>query len=191
MPTLGAQTIYSPEEYLFLERKATTKNEYLNGEVFAMPRVNLAHNLITVDIATVLNVQSRRLNCVVFSSCMRVKERQSDSYFYPDVVIACGESQFEDDTFDTLLNPVVIIEVLSPSTEIYDRTEKFEYYKQIPTLQEYMLVSQDKVKVEHHSIRGTQWRLREYQELQDTIILSSIECKLSLNDVYRRVNLDQ
>ena len=191
MSSAVAQTIYSPEEYLFLERKATTKNEYLNGEVIAMPRVNLAHNLITVDIATVLNVQSRGLNYQVFSSCMRVRERQSVSYFYPDVVIFSGEPEFEDNYFDTLLNPVVIIEVLSPSTEIYDRTEKFEHYKQITTLQEYILVSQDKVKVEHHRPQGTQWRLREYQELQDTFTLSSIGCKLSLKDVYRRVNLEQ
>lgn len=190
MSSLAALTICSPQEYLFLERKATTKNEYLNGEVFAMPRVNLAHNLITVDIATVLNVQSRRLNCVVFSSCMRVKERQSDSYFYPDIVIACGESQFEDDTFDTLLNPVVIIEVLSPSTEIYDRTEKFEYYKQIPTLQEYMLVSQDKVNIEHHLKQNEEWKLNEYHTLEDTLALSTIGCSLALRDVYRRVNVD-
>ncbi len=191
MSSLGAQTIYSPEEYLYLERKATFKSEYLRGEILAMSGASRAHNYITLDIATEINIQLRDRDCEVFSGDMRVKESQSESYFYPDVVIACGESQFEDDTFDTLLNPVVIIEVLSPSTEIYDRTEKFNYYKQIATLKEYILVSQDKIKVEHHRIQGTQWRLKEYQELQETFTLSSIGCKLSLNEVYRRVDLEQ
>ncbi len=191
MSSLGAQTIYSPEEYLNLERKATFKSEYLSGEILAMSGASRAHNYITLDIATEINIQLRDRDCEVFSGDMRVKDRQSESYFYTDVVIACGESQFENDTFDTLLNPVVIIEVLSPSTEIYDRTEKFNYYKQIATLKEYILVSQDKIKVEHHRIQSTQWRLREYQELQETFTLSSIGCKLSLNEVYRRVDLDQ
>lgn len=190
MSSLGAQTIYSPEEYLYLERKATFKSEYLRGGILAMSGASRAHNYITLDIATEINIQLRDRDCEVFSGDMRVKENQSESYFYPDVVIACGEPQFEDQSFDTLLNPVVIIEVLSPSTEIYDRTEKFEYYKQITTLQEYILVSQDKVQVEHHCIQGTQWRLEEYQTLQDTLALSSVGCKLTLNDIYRRVNLD-
>ena len=190
MSTLGAQTIYSPEDYLIAEGKATIKSEYLSGEILTMPRVNLAHNFIRLDIATEINIQLRNRDYEVFSGDMRVKENQSESYFYPDVVIACGEPQFEDQSFDTLLNPVVIIEVLSPSTEIYDRTEKFEYYKQITTLQEYLLVSQDKVKIEHYRIQGTQWRLEEYQTLQDTLALSTIGCKLTLNDIYRRVNLD-
>ena len=191
MSSLSARTRCTPEEYIALERKATIKSEYLSGEIIAMSGANLAHNFITIDIATDLNIQLRGRNCDVYTSAMRVKVMQSESYFYPDVVIACGEPRFEDDTFDSLLNPVVIIEVLSPSTEIYDRTEKFESYKQIVTLKEYILVSQDKVKVEHHRPQGTQWRLTEYLALQDTFTLSSIGCKLSLKDVYRRVNLEQ
>lgn len=191
MSSLGAQTIYSPEEYLYLERKATFKSEYLRGGILAMAGASLAHTLITVDITTELNIQLRGKECKVVSNDLRVKTVQQVSYLYPDVVIFCGEPEFEDETFDTLLNPVIIIEVLSPSTEIYDRTEKFESYKQIATLKEYILVSQDKVKVEHHQIQDSQWKLREYQELQDTFTLSSIGCKLSLNDVYRRVNLEQ
>ncbi len=190
MSSAVAQTIYSPEEYLYLERKSTFKNECLSGKILAMSGASRAHNFITLDIATEINIQLRDRDCEVFSGDMRIKEKQSDSYFYPDVVIACGEPLFEDDVFDTLLNPVIIMEVLSPSTEIYDRTEKFEYYKQIATLKEYILVSQDKVHVEHHRIQGTQWRLEEYQALQDTLTLSSIGCKLPLSDVYRRVNFD-
>lgn len=121
---------------------------------------------------------------------MRVKEKQSDSYFYPDVVMACSEPQFEDESSDTLLNPVVIIEVLSPSTEIYDRTEKSKYYKKIPTLQEYILVSQDKVNIEHLLKQNEEWKLNEYHALEDTLAISTLGCTLALRDVYRRVDLE-
>lgn len=190
MSSLGAQTLYTPEEYLFLERKATTKNEYLSGEILAMSGASLAHTLITLDIATELNIQLRGRECKVVTNDLRVKTTPDVSYFYPDVVIFCGEPEFEDDTFDTLLNPVVIIEVLSPSTEIYDRTEKFKYYKQITTLQEYVLVSQDKVPVEHYQRQDMQWELKEFHALQGALTFFSIGCKLPLRDIYTRVNLD-
>ena len=124
MSSLGAQTLYTPEEYLFLERKATRKSEYLSGEILAMSGASLAHTRITLDIATELNIQLRGQKCEVVTNDMRVKTTPIVSYFYPDVVVFCGEPLFEDETFDTLLNPVVIIEVLSPSTEAYDRGEK-------------------------------------------------------------------
>ncbi len=190
MSSLAVQTIYTPEEYLILERKGTLKSEFLNGDIFAISGATLAHTLITVDITTELNIQLRGKDCKVVSNDLRVKTVQLVSYLYPDVVVFCGEPKFEDETFDTLLNPVVIIEVLSPSTEVYDRTEKFEYYKQITTLQEYILVSQDKVKVEHHRLQENQWKIKEHQALQDTFTLSSIGCKLTLSDVYRRVDFD-
>lgn len=189
MATLGAQTIYSPEEYLYLERKARFKSEYLRGEILAMSGASLSHTRITLDIATELNIQLREKECEAVTNDMRVKTMPIVSYFYPDIVIFCGEPQFEDETFDTLLNPVVIIEVLSPSTELYDRTEKFNYYKQIPTLQEYMLVSQDKVNIEHHLKQNEEWKLNEYHALEDTLTLSTIGCSLALRDVYRRVEI--
>ena len=190
MSSLGAQTIHSPEEYITLERKATIKSEYLSGQIIAMSGASLAHTLITVDITTELNIQLRGKECKVVSNDLCVKTVQVVSYLYPDVVVFCSEPLFEDGTFDTLLNPVVIIEVLSPSTEIYDKTEKFEYYKQMTTLQEYILVSQDKVHVEHYQLQDMQWELKEIHALQDTLTFSSIGCKLSLRDIYTRVNLD-
>ena len=190
MSSLGAQTLYTPEEYISLERKATRKSEYLSGEILAMSGASLAHTRITLDIATELNIQLRGQKCEVVTNDMRVKTTPIVSYFYPDVVVFCGEPLFEDETFDTLLNPVVIIEVLSPSTEAYDRGEKFEYYQQIASLKEYILVSQDKVHVEHYRLQGIQWTLKEYQALQNTFALSSIECRLYLSNVYRRLNLD-
>ncbi|MCE2399262.1 Uma2 family endonuclease [Candidatus Poribacteria bacterium] len=190
MSSLSAQTLYTPEEYISLERKATLKSEYLSGEILAMSGASLSHTRITLDIATELNIQLRGQECEVVTNDMRVKTTPIISYFYPDVVVFCGEPEFEDDTLDTLLNPVLIIEVLSPSTEAYDRGEKFEYYKQIASLKEYILVSQDKVHVEHYQLQDTEWKLKTFHELQDTLSLPSTGCKLSLSDIYTRVNLD-
>lgn len=190
MKYIGAQTLYTPEEYLFMERKATLKSEYIRGEILAMSGASLAHTLIIGDINTELNNQLRGKECTVVSNDLRVKATPDTSYFYPDVVVFCGEPDFEDDTFDTLLNPVVIIEVLPPSTETYDREEKFGYYKQLPSLTEYILVSQDKVHVEHYQLQEMQWELKKFHALQDTLTLSSIGCTLSLSDVYIRVDFD-
>ncbi|MDE0638358.1 MAG: Uma2 family endonuclease [Candidatus Poribacteria bacterium] len=190
MSSLSARTLYTPEEYLFMERKAALKSEYLSGEILAMSGASLAHTRITLDIAIELDNQLKGKECEVVTNDLRVKTSPMVAYFYPDVVIFCGEPELEDDTFDTLLNPVVIIEVLSPSTEVYDRGEKFEYYQQIPSLKEYILVSQDKVDVEHYHLQGTQWNLKEFYALQDTLTLSSIGCKLPLRDIYTRVDFD-
>lgn len=190
MSSIGARTHFTPEEYLILERKATLKSEYLSGEIFAMSGASLEHGLITLDIATELNIKLRGRECKVVTNDMRVMTSPEVSYFYPDVVVFCGEPQFEDNTFDTLLNPVIIIEVLSPSTEEYDRGEKFEYYKQLPSLKEYLLVAQNKVDVEHHVLQEKQWQSNKLIGLHESVILASIGCKLSLNEIYRRVTFD-
>jgi Uma2 family endonuclease len=126
-------------------------------------------------------------DCVVMTSDMRVKTKNSSSYFYPDVVVVCGKPRFEDDTFDTLLNPIVIVGVLSPSTETYDRVDKFAHYQQLESLQEYILVSQDTVRVEHYIRQETQWESSEFRSLENVLSLISIECELALQDIYRRV----
>ena len=187
MSSLAAQTVFTPEEYLALERKATFKNEYLNGEILAMSGASLAHTLITGDIATELNIQLRNRECEVITSDMRVKTGPKGAYFYPDVVVFCGEPQFEDNVFDTLLNPILVIEVLSPSTEAYDRGEKFAHYQGIASLREYILVSQDRIRVEHYWLIKTQWVQTEFQTHSDVLSLVSIECDLPLQDIYRRV----
>lgn len=187
MSSLAAETYITPEEYLALERKATVKSEYLNGEIRAMPRANFAHNLITVDIGTELNIQSRGRDWEVCISNMRVRTGPKGAYFYPDVVIFCGEPEFEDNVFDTLLNPILVIEVLSPSTEVYDKGEKFRHYQELASLQEYILVSQDRVRVEQHRLVKTQWVQTEFRSPEDVLPLSSIGCELPLRDIYRRV----
>lgn len=187
MSTLPAQTYLTPEEYLTWERKQPFKNEYYNGQIVAMSGASRWHNRITLDTSTDLNNQLMDSDCEVFSGDMRVRTSPTVSYFYPDVIVVCGEPRFEDDTFDTLLNPIVVIEVLSPSTAAYDRGEKFESYKQLASLQEYILISQDRVRVESYHRQGTQWLHNTLQRLEDVLSLASIECEIPLRAIYRRV----
>lgn len=189
MASAAVQTSLSPEEYLAFERKATTKHEYLNGQIVAMSGASFAHNFITVNIATSLNIQLMEGECRVATSDMRVKVTQIDSYFYPDVVVVCGEPRAEDDTFDTLLNPTLIVEVLSPSTEGYDRGEKFEHYQQIASLKDYILISQDEVHVEYYYRQENEWLQTEFVGLEDVLSVLSIGCELRLSDIYRRVEI--
>ena len=189
MASTAAQTYLTPKEYLAFERKATTKHEYLNGQIVAMSGASFAHNFLTVNIATHLNIQLMNGECRVAASDMRVKVPQTDSYFYPDVVVVCGEPRAEDDTFDTLLNPVLIVEVLSSSTAGYDRGEKFEHYQQIVSLKDYILISQDEVHVEHYCRQESEWLQTEFQGLEDVLSLLSIGCELRLSDIYRRVEV--
>ncbi len=187
MTAIAVQTQLTPEEYLAWERKAPFKNEYLSGQILAMSGASLAHNLITGNIFNGLYNQLIERECITFTGEMRVKARPITSYFYPDVAVVCDEPRFEDDVFDTLLNPTVVLEVLSRSTAAYDKGEKFEAYKQISSLQEYILVSQDRVNVERHFRLGTQWKALEFQELADVLPLDSIRCELPLEHIYRRV----
>ena len=187
MSTLTAQTYLTPEEYLTWERKQPFKNEYHNGQIIAMSGASRAHNRITLDIATQLNSLLMESECEVFASEMRVRTSPEGSYFYPDVIVVCGEPRFGDDTFDTLLNPVVVVEVLFPSTAAFDRGEKFEHYKQLVSLQEYILISQDSVRVEHYRCEGAQWTHNRFQHLEDMLSLASIECEVPLRAIYRRV----
>ncbi len=188
MASIAAQTYVTPAEYLAFERKAPFKNEYLEGQIIAMSGASRAHNRITVDITIQLGNQLMARECEVFAGDMRVRPSlESPAYFYPDVVVVCDEPRFEDNTLDTLLNPILVIEVLSPSTAAYDRGEKFEHYQQLESLQEYILVAQDRVHVEHYLRRDTQWVPAEFRELDDVLPLVSIECTLPLRAIYRRV----
>ena len=187
MSSAAAQTYLTPEEYLAWERKSDTKHEYLGGEIIAMSGASRAHSLIVTNISGELYIQLKSGRCEVHTNDMRVRTRPEISYFYPDIVVVCGEPRFEDNTFDTLLNPIVLVEVLSPSTEAYDRGEKFDHYQQLTSLREYILVSQDEVRVEHYQQQRTEWRPTEFRSLADVLSLTSIDCELSLEDIYRRV----
>ena len=183
----AAETYITPEAYIASERRAKVKSEYIHGEIFAMSGASLAHTLITLDIATELNIQLRGSTCKVVTNDMRVRTALKGPYFYPDVVVFCGTPQFEDNVFDTLLNPILVVEVLSPSTEAYDRGEKFAHYQKLMSLQEYILVSQDRIHVTHHRLLESQWASKEFHAPEDVLLLNSIECKFLLQDIYTRV----
>lgn len=184
------QTAYSPEEYLTLERKSEHRSEYVNGRVFAMSGASREHNLIAGNVFAEIRTQFRGRDCEAYVGDMRVKVRSTGMYTYPDVVAVCGGPQFEDLQVDTLINPVVIVEVLSPSTEAYDRGEKFAHYRKLESLQDYVLVAQDRVLIEHfarYGDTGDQWVLTELSDLDGTLSLASIGCVLTLREVYDRV----
>ena len=191
MSSAAVQTYLTPEEYLAWERKADTKHEYLRGEIIAMSGASYQHTIITMNISGELYIQLKGTACTVHTNDMRVRTAPETSYFYPDIVVVCGEPRFEDNVFDTLLNPVVLVEVLSPSTERYDRDEKFDYYQQFTSLREYVLVSQDEVRVELHRRQGNAWQPTEFRSLEDVLSLTSIECELPLQDICRRVELGE
>jgi Uma2 family endonuclease len=187
MSSAATQSDLTPEEYLALERKATTKSEYINGQIYAMSGASREHNLITMNISNRLYIQFIDRACEVYASDMRVKVSPTGAYTYPDVVVVCDEPRFEDTSFDSLLNPTVLVEVLSPSTEAYDRGEKFAHYRQLGSLQEYVLVSQNCVRVEHYLRQGEQWLLTELSALDERLPLASIDCELSLREIYSKV----
>ena len=192
MAAPAAQTYLTPEEYIALERKAlpdseTVRSEYLNGELIAMSGASLTHNLITNNISGELRTLLKGSRCETYASEMRVRTPHITSYFYPDVVVVCDEPRFEDDVFDTLLNPIILVEVLSPSTETYDRGEKFAHYRRLASLQEYLLVAQDTVHVEHYRRQEKQWIFIEFQKLEERLPLPSIQCELPLQEIYELV----
>ena len=201
MAASAAQTRLTPEEYITFERKALPdaeiiRHEYINGELIAMSGASRAHNLITGNIFGELRTLLRGSRCETYANEMRVSTPTTTSYFYPDVVVVCEEPRFEDDVFDTLLNPTVLVEVLSPSTQVYDRREKFAHYRQLASLQEYVLVSQDKVLVEHYRrqekqetapVTGKDWIFTDFQALEEILPLTSIQCELPLQEIYERI----
>jgi Uma2 family endonuclease len=180
-----------PEEYLALERKAEYKSEYLHGEIFAMTGASRKHNLLATNISSSLHQQLKARPCEVYSSDMRVKVAASGLYTYPDVVVVCGEPQFEDDYLDTLLNPTVLFEILSKSTERYDRIAKSDYYRTLESLTEHLLIAQDEVQVEQYVKQANgQWLLSDLRSIDAVIELESIDCTLALRDVYDKVPID-
>ncbi len=178
---------YTPAEYLALERDAATKSEYLDGEVVAMAGASRKDNLITGNVLAALHPQLRGRDCEVYSSDMRVRIPASNRYTYPDVAVVCGEPAFEDAELDTLTNPTLLLEVLSPSTEGFD-WRKFGHYRTVPSLRVYLLVAQDTVHVDHFVRQDDgRWLLAEVADLGATLDLPEIGCTLALADVYDRV----
>ncbi len=182
------KTLLTPEEYLEIERKAEFRSEYYAGEMFALADASNQHNLIAGNIFAAFHGQFIDRSCNVFQSDMRVKISKTGLYTYPDVVAVCGEELFDDNHRDLLLNPVVIVEVLSESTEADDRGEKFEHYQRIESLAEYLLVAQEPHRIERY-VRQTagQWLYSDAHGAEDVLTLETIDCRLALKDVYAKV----
>lgn len=196
MAISAVQTYLSPEEYITLERKAiptydTVRSEYINGKIVAMSGASRAHNLISGDFFGELRNRLKGTGCEAYANEMRVSTPSTSSYFYPDIVVVCDEPRFEDDVFDILLNPIVLVEVLSPSTEAYDRGEKFSHYRQIESLNEYILVSQDRANVEKYLRKQDEWSYTSFCGLNDVLPIASIQCELPLQEIYERVTFPE
>ena len=187
MSSTAVQSHLTPREYLALERKATTKSEYRDGRMHPMSRSNRAHNLVNGNICCGLHLQLKGRICEVYACDMRLKVSAAGLYTYPDILVVCDEPRFEDASVDTLLNPTALFEVLSPSTEAYDRGAKFGYYRQLDSMQEYTLVSQDFMRVEHYLRHKEQWILTEFSSPDDVVRLTSIDCELPLREIYAKV----
>ena len=182
----------SREEYLALERGGEGKHEYIAGDIIAMVGASFRHNLIQTRVLASLYQQLRGRPCEVTPSDLRVAIGALGIYTYPDVTVVCGEPQFEDAEQDTLLNPTVLIEILSPSTESYDRGKKFQPYRLIPTFREYLLIAQDQPLIEHYVRQAhNRWLLATFEQLGDVIALDAIACTLALADVYAGIRFDQ
>jgi Uma2 family endonuclease len=181
------------EDYLATEREELEiRHEYVGGEVFAMVGATANHNIIVTNIVRELGTQMKGRPCLVYSSDMKVRIESADASKYPDVLAHCGEQQFFDDRRDVLLNPSLIVEVLSPSTEAYDRGEKFAIYRRLPSLREYLLVSQAKVSAELYVRQGDgRWMLSEYDGPDSEVPLASVECRLQLREIYDKVNFNE
>lgn len=181
----------TPDEYLALERQAEHRSEYLDGEVFAMAGASRRHNLICLNVGAELRDQLRRRPCEVYVHDMRVKVSATGLYTYPDAVATCEEPQFEDAELDTLLNPTLLVEVLSPSTADYDRGAKFEHFRTLASLREVLFVSQDEVHVLHYVRQANDaWLLTESRDAGAVITLASIRAELRLAEVYAKVSFD-
>ena len=181
---------FTPEEYLEVENAAEYKSQYVAGEIFAMSVVQPAHDRITCNIITAFSLRFRGRPCDVFSSDIRVRAAVGDLFTYPDVTALCGEAKFEGKPGNPpiLLNPEVIVEVLSPSTEAFDREDKFARCRRLETLRDDVLVSAERMRVEHHRLQDNGvWAYDDHQEPDSALVLASVGCELPPAEIYERV----
>jgi Uma2 family endonuclease len=183
-----ARKTFTESEYLELERNADFKSEYYNGEIFAMAGATLIHNKIVSNLIFLFNQFLKDKPCDVYPSDLRLQVEKSGLYTYPDITIVCGKTELLDNKFDTLKNPTILIEVLSDSTEKYDRGQKFSFYREIPSLKEYILVSSKTVKIEKFKrLEDGNYLYIESNEHQPFPI-DSIKMNLNLEDVYNKID---
>lgn len=182
-----AHPVFSDSDYLRFERHAQERHEFLDGSVFAMAGESPNHSTICFNLHGSIHRQLRGKRCRGYSPNMKVATNEAGLFSYPDLMIVCGEPIYHDKTSDVVTNPTVIFEVLSPSTESYDRGEKFlRYTNNIATLQDYVLIAQDSPHLEHFS-RGSGWKKSEFDGINATLKLDSVECEIPLSELYERI----
>jgi Uma2 family endonuclease len=189
---LKTKAFSTPENYLIFEREAETRHEFIDGEIYQMAGEGLSHSRVCMSLAREVGNKLKGKSCEALSPKMKVRTSSASLFAYPDLTIVCGEPQFHDAKKDVLINPKVIFEVLSPSTETYDRTTKFQKYRmgnENPT--DYILISQDKSFVEHFNKQpGNVWVYQSYSEVSDIFEIKTIDCELSLQEIYDRVEFE-
>lgn len=180
----------TPEQYLAIERQWEIKHQYYAGEMFAKTGASEEHNLISANVLAAIHQQFRNRACKLYSSDMRDKISDTGLYTYPDVVATCDTAEFEDSEVDSLLNPLLLAEVFSESTEAYNRGKKFEHYRKIASSRECVLIAQDRHRLERYARQdGRSWALSDCDSLETEIELTSIGCRLAMADVYDKVDL--
>ena len=181
--------LYTRQEYLAMEEVAPYKSEYHNGKIYMMSGGTGDHSLVKVSVIRELSTRLRRTPCRVFDSDMRLLIDSADLYTYPDAMVVCGKVEYETKKETTLTNPVLIVEVLSQTTRVYDRTDKFTFYKQIPTFQEYVLIESTEPHIEiRRQVLGRKWVTEHYKALDAIIRLHSIELEISVRDIYEQAS---
>lgn len=181
----------SPEEYLALEQAAENKSEFYNGEIFAMAGTSINHNQIILNISSHCHQAQELHKCRVFVNDLRLWIEYEQFFTYPDLMILCDKPQFYPDRNDTVINPGIIIEVLSKSTEAYDRGKKFQFYRSIPTFQEYILVDQYSVHIDQFYLDSEKkWSFTDYNTSNDILKFSKINFELSLEKIYHLVDFE-
>ncbi len=188
---VATKQFYTPAEYLELEEKAEYKSEYINGQIFPMAGGSINHNTIALNLSSELNLAFKHQDYKVFMGDVRLWIPDKQIYTYPDVMVTEGETQYFSNRTDTITNALIIAEVLSKSTQGYDRQAKFEDYRTIPSFQEYLLIDQTRIYVEQYAKTGEKrWELRVYNDEDETISLSSVALEISLKDLYNKVNFE-
>ena len=177
----------TPEEYLALEERADHKSEYYNGEIFAMSGASFNHNVITGNAHAALHQLLSKRPCRTFVNDMRLLTSPKGLYTYPDVMVVCGKIEFAPNRNDTVMNPIVLVEVLSESTKGYDRGEKFAMYRQIPSLKEYVMIDQTQPYVEHYRREGHFWVFEALETIDAILTVPALECEMPLAVLYEKV----
>ena len=189
---LPAFKLITVQEYLESEINAVEKHEFFDGEVFAMAGASEKHNRVVVNLTIEIGKHLKGKSCTIYPSDMRVATPQSDAYMYPDLSIVCGEIELKENIFDTLMNPSVIIEVMSPTTKVYDSGYKFFYYKQIPSLKEYIIIDPTQYFVAKFSRQiDNSWNIVETEGQNASIMINTIELEIPFDDIYYRVKFDK